>query len=60
MSSAMIDSVIIKSSRSSGELKLSQPKPPGSRYPVEYVQVSLKDKEIAASASRIYLTADVE
>jgi hypothetical protein len=50
----MIDEVTIKSSRSAGELKLSDPKPPGSLYPVEYLRVSLKDKDIAASSAKIY------
>ena len=51
----MVEEVTIKSSRSAGELKLSDPKPPGSRYPVEYVRVSLKDKDIAASSAKIFL-----
>ncbi len=51
----MANEVIIKSSRSAGELKLSDPKPPGARYPVEYLRVSLKDKGIAASSAKIYL-----
>lgn len=51
----MVDEVTIKSSRSAGELKLSDPKPPGTRHPVEYLRVSLKDKDIAASSAKIYL-----
>lgn len=51
----MIDEVTIKSSRSAGELKLSDPKPPSSRYPVEYLHVSLKDKDIAASSAKVFL-----
>jgi len=49
------DVVTIKSSRSKGELKLSEPNPPGSRYPIEYLRVSLRDREIAASSSRVYI-----
>lgn len=51
----MIEEVIIKSSRSSGELRLSEPRPPGARYPVDYLRAGLKDKEIAASSSKIYI-----
>jgi hypothetical protein len=51
----MFNEVAIKSSRSAGELKLSDPKPPGSRHPVEYLRVSLKDKDIAASSARVYI-----
>lgn len=51
----MVDEVTIKSSRSAGELKLSEPKPPGSRHAVEYLRVSLKDREIAASSSKVYI-----
>ncbi|MDQ3685222.1 MAG: DUF6228 family protein [Acidobacteriota bacterium] len=51
----MVDEVTIKSSRSVGELKLSDPKPPGSRYPVEYLRVSLKDKDITASSAKVYI-----
>lgn len=51
----MVDEITIKSSRSAGELKLSDPKPPGSRYPVEYVRVSLREKDIAASSAKIFL-----
>ena len=36
----MIDEVTIKSSRSAGELKLSEPKPPGSRHLVEYLRMN--------------------
>lgn len=51
----MVDEVVIKSSRSAGELKLSEPKPPDSRHPVEYIRVSLTDKDIAAASARVYL-----
>jgi hypothetical protein len=51
----MVDEVTIKSSRSAGELKLSEPTPLGSRYPVEYLHVSLKDKDIAASSAKVYI-----
>jgi hypothetical protein len=51
----MVDEVTIKSSRSGGALKLSEPKPPGSRHPVKYLRVSLKDQEIAAPSGRVYI-----
>ena len=51
----MIDELTIKSSRSTGKLKFSEPKPPGSSHPVEYLRVSLEDREIAASSARIYI-----
>ena len=51
----MVDEVTIKSSRGAGELRLSEPKPPGSRRPVEYIRASLKDKDIAASSAKIYI-----
>jgi hypothetical protein len=51
----MVDEVTIKCARSAGELMLSDPKPPGSRYPVEYLRVSLKDKDIAASCAKVYI-----
>lgn len=51
----MVDEIIFKSSRSAGELKLSDPKPPGSRYPVEYLRVSLRDRDIVASSARVYI-----
>ena len=51
----MIDELTIKSSRSAGKLKLSEPKPPGSSHPVEYLRVSLEDREIAASSARVYI-----
>ena len=51
----MVDTVTIKSSRSAGELKLSKPQPPSVRYPVEYLRVSHKDKEIAASSAKVYI-----
>ena len=34
---------------------MSEPQPPGSRHPVEYFRVSLKDKDIAASSARVYI-----
>lgn len=55
----MSDSLIIKSSRSDGELKFYEPKPPGLNYELEYCRVSLSDREIAASSARIYLPGDV-
>ena len=51
----MADSVTIKSSRSAGKLKLSEPQPPSLRYPVEYLRVSIEDRDIAASSSRVYI-----
>jgi hypothetical protein len=51
----MGEELTIKSSRSAGELKLSEPKPPGLSHPVEYIRVSLQDHEIAASSARIYI-----
>ena len=51
----MVDELTIKSSRSAGKLKFSEPKPPGSSHPVEYLRVSLEDREIAASSARIYI-----
>ena len=51
----MVDTVTIKSSRGAGELKLSEPRPPSAGYPVEYLRVSLQDKEIAASSSKVYI-----
>jgi hypothetical protein len=51
----MVDEFTIKSSRSAGKLKLSEPKPPGFRRPVEYRRVSWEDREIAASSSRVYI-----
>lgn len=51
----MVDTVTIKSSRSAGKLKLSEPKLPSACYSVEYLRVSLKDKEIAASSSKVYI-----
>jgi len=51
----MDDELTIKSSRSAGKLKLSEPKPPGSRHPVEYLRVSLEDHEIAASSAQVYI-----
>jgi hypothetical protein len=49
----MGDELTIKSSRSSGKLKFSERQPPN--RPVEYILVSLEDREFAASTSRIYL-----
>lgn len=51
----MADEITIKSSRGTGELKLSAPKPPGAHYPVEYLRVSLKDKDITASSAKVYI-----
>ena len=51
----MVDIVTIKSSQSSGELKLSDPKPPTANYPVEYLRVILKDREIVTSSSTVYI-----
>jgi hypothetical protein len=51
----MVDKVTIKSSRSTGELTLYDPKPPGSRYPIEYLRVGLKDKDIVASSAKVYI-----
>ena len=55
----MVDEVTIKSSRSAGELKFSEPKPPGRSRVVEYCRVSLKDRDIAASSARVYDPAGV-
>ena len=51
----MAEELTIKSSRSAGKLKLSEPKPPGSGHPVQYLRVSLEDREIAASSAWIYI-----
>jgi hypothetical protein len=51
----MVEELTIKSSRSAGKLKLSEPKPPSSSHPVEYLRVSLEDREIVASSSRVYI-----
>lgn len=51
----MVKELTIKSSRSAGKLKLSEPKPPGSGHPVQYLRVSLEDREIAVSSARIYI-----
>lgn len=51
----MADAVIIKSSSNGSSLKLSEPKPSGVRYPVEYLRVSLQGREIAASSAQVYL-----
>jgi Family of unknown function (DUF6228) len=50
-----MESVTIKSSSSGNTLRLSNPKPPGSRYPVESICVELRGREIAASSSQVYL-----
>ena len=55
----MIEEVIIKSSRSAGELKFSEPKPPSLGRVVEYCRVTLKDRDIAISSARIYEAAGV-
>jgi len=51
----MKDSIKIKSSGNDYELELSNPRPPGLNYPVEYIQVSIKGHDIAASSSDVYL-----
>jgi hypothetical protein len=51
----MVNELTIKSSRSAGKLKLSEPKASGSSHPVEYLRVSLEDREFAASSARIYI-----
>jgi hypothetical protein len=48
------DPVKIESSHSSGWLKFSDPKLSGVNYPVEYLRISLKGKEIADSSMRVY------
>jgi Family of unknown function (DUF6228) len=50
-----MESVTIKSSSGGNTLRLSNPKPPGSRYPVESIWMELRGREIAASSSQIYL-----
>ena len=50
----MIEEVTIKSARSAGELKFSEPKPPSLSHVVEYCRVTLKDRDIVASSARIY------
>jgi hypothetical protein len=50
-----MESVTIKSSSSGNTLRLSIPKPPGSRYPVESIRVELRGREIADSSSQVYL-----
>lgn len=54
-----LDSLTIKSSRSAGELKLSEPKPPSLAYMVEYCRVTLKDRDIATSSTQVYYPADI-
>jgi hypothetical protein len=49
----MRDELTIKSSRSQGTLKFSVREPPNRS--AEYIRVSLEDRELAASTSRIYL-----
>ena len=51
----MADSVTIRSSRSAGKLKFTEAQPPSVRYPVEYLRVSIEDRDIAASSSRVYI-----
>lgn len=51
----MVDPLTIESSRSAGKLTFSDPKPPGMKYPVAYLRVSLKAKEIGDSSVRVYL-----
>jgi len=53
----MVEEVTIKSSRSAGELKFSEPKPPSLGRVVEYCRVTLKDRDIATSSARIYEAA---
>src|SRR5688572_18255717 len=55
----MVEEVTIKSSRSAGELRFSEPKPPSSSRVVEYCRVTLKDRDIATSSARIYDAAGV-
>jgi hypothetical protein len=55
----MVEEVTIKSSRSAGELKFSEPKPPGLNHVVEYCRVTLRDRGIATSSARIYDPAGV-
>jgi hypothetical protein len=55
----MIDEVVIKSSRSAGELRFSEPKPSSSSHVVEYCRITLKDRDIATSSARIYDPAGV-
>jgi hypothetical protein len=51
----MGEELTIKSSRSAGKLKLSEPKPSGLSHRIQYLRVSVQDHEIAASSSRIYI-----
>ena len=51
----MTDEIIIKSSRSDYELKLSEPKPHGMKAPVEYIRVSIKGHDLTASTSKVYI-----
>ncbi|HSE22382.1 MAG TPA: DUF6228 family protein [Pyrinomonadaceae bacterium] len=51
----MISELTIKSSGSAGKLRLSEARPSGRVHPVEYINVSLQDRDIAAPSPRIYL-----
>jgi len=55
----MVEEVTIKSSHSAGELKLSEPRPPGLSHVVDYCRVTLKGRDIATSSARIYDPAGV-
>jgi Family of unknown function (DUF6228) len=50
-----MEAVTIKSSSSGNTLRLSNPKPPGYRYPVESISVELRGRERVASSLQIYL-----
>ena len=52
----MGDELTIRSSRSAAKLKFTERQPPPSlNHPAEYIRVTLEDRELAASSSRIYL-----
>jgi hypothetical protein len=51
----MTDVFTIKSSRSSGSLVFSDRKPANGTRPVEYLRVGLKERDITASSSQVYL-----
>jgi hypothetical protein len=55
----MVEEVIIKSSRSAGELRFSEPKPPSSSHVVEYCRITLKGRDIATCSARVYDPAGV-
>lgn len=50
----MLDTVILKSAQSNGQLIFSQPKPPGWHYPVSAFTATLKDTNTITSAE-VYL-----